>query len=779
MVRNNYRIASISILVLLLSSLATVSQFNPARAELGHFNLMFLLSIDSPQYSQDLQLFSQFLDSGDYLLIHDAASQMSNAIGQAQIAQSMVKPGVHVEPTMIYDKISNLAAQVPNLPKGVTFVFYDYENGTNFSPEFTTNETVSIGYFDQAENAVQQYNAKTGGTAKLIVAPSYGELKNAHWDWGLAAKHMDAIDVQFGGYTKYPSLFLYAPQVFSQIKLESPGTPVFIELSLLPNRSTPQITANDIYTLDGKGVNGFLPWYNQTSSNHTLILQQFFGVLPRSVPPLPTNLTATTTSSSQINLSWSAPANCTYCAITGYKIERSTNNGTTWNVFNTTSNATAYSSTKLVHSTTYWYRVSAINQMGSGLPSNVTTATTFNAVPLAPTGLNATVVSSFQINLSWNAPVDNGGSSIIGYKINRSINNSTTWDTIVANTGNTTTYNDTGLSPNTNYRYHVFAINSIGTSLRSNTASATTPSISIVPQPPTGLVATAISSSQINLRWSAPSNNGGPAITGYEIERSQDNASTWSVAVSNTSSTATTYNDTGLSPSTTYTYRVSAINSVGASSPSGIASATSASATVPQSPTSLTANTTSSSQINLSWTAPANNGGSQISGYQIERSTDSGSTWSVPVPNTGSVSTMYSDAGLAHSTTYTYRVSAINSIGASSPSNTSSATTFNAVPLAPTGLNATVVSPFQINLSWNAPIDNGGLAITGYQIERSMNHGTTWSTSTPNTGNTTTYNDTGLSSSTTYSYRVSAINSAGTSPPSNTAYATTGNATVS
>ena len=96
----------------------------------------------------------------------------------------------------------------------------------------------------------------------------------------------------------------------------------------------------------------------------------------------------------------------------------------------------------------------------------------------------------------------------------------------------------------------------------------------IVTPAPQNLQATAISSSQINLSWTAPSNNRNSSITGYEIYRSTDNGSTWSTIVSNTESTDTMYSNTGLSPNTTYTYRVSAINSIGTSSPSNSASAT-------------------------------------------------------------------------------------------------------------------------------------------------------------------------------------------------------------
>ncbi len=201
-----------------------------------------------------------------------------------------------------------------------------------------------------------------------------------------------------------------------------------------------------------------------------------------------------------------------------------------------------------------------------------------------------------------------------------------------------------------------------------------------IPQPPTNLSATSISSSQINLSWSAPSNNGGSPITGYQIERSTDSGSTWSVLVPNTGSVSTTYSDTGLVASTTYTYRVSTINSVGASSPSNTASATTGVQTfVPQPPTGLTASSVSSSTINLSWNSPGNDGGSPITGYQIERSTNGG-TWSTITSNTGSTSTTYTDNGLLPLMTYTYRVSAINSVGTSSPSNTASSTTYLAGP---------------------------------------------------------------------------------------------------
>ena len=124
----------------------------------------------------------------------------------------------------------------------------------------------------------------------------------------------------------------------------------------------------------------------------------------------------------------------------------------------------------------------------------------------------------------------------------------------------------------------------------------------------------------------------------------------------------------------------------------------------PSPPTNLAARTISSSQINLSWTAPTSDGGSTITGYKIERSTDGGTNWSTLVANTGSTSTAYSDSGLSPGTTYTYRVSAITLVLTSSPSNTASATTKPLPPAAPTGVTATATSSSKITISWTASV---------------------------------------------------------------------------
>ena len=97
--------------------------------------------------------------------------------------------------------------------------------------------------------------------------------------------------------------------------------------------------------------------------------------------------------------------------------------------------------------------------------------------------------------------------------------------------------------------------------------------------------------------------------------------------------------------------------------------------TAPGAPTDLSATARGSDEINLSWTAPNSSGGSDITGYKIESSSDAGSNWSNLVTDTGNTNTAYQHAGLSPGDTRHYRVSAINSVGTSAPSNTANATT--------------------------------------------------------------------------------------------------------
>src|SRR5438445_989087 len=219
-----------------------------------------------------------------------------------------------------------------------------------------------------------------------------------------------------------------------------------------------------------------------------------------------------------------------------------------------------------------------------------------------------------------------------------------------------------------------------------------TGSITTVPTAPTSLTSTAASSSQINLSWTAPY-NGSSTITGYQIDRSVNSDSIWSTIVSNTTSTSTTYSNTGLSLNTTYNYRVSAINSIGTSNSSNTASAT----TNPIATAQLTVNSQDSFGNTLTgfYTELYASNGTQIdAGYTPFNFTlNNGDTYTVHVENFGKY--MFSH-WLDTGSTDANRTISITS-------NESIKTVYTTVPQPPTGLAATAVLSSQMNLTWNAP----------------------------------------------------------------------------
>ncbi len=508
--------------------------------------------------------------------------------------------------------------------------------------------------------------------------------------------------------------------------------------------------------------------------------------LPATVPAAPADLIATADGATTINLSWKAPTNTGGIPLTGYQMEVSPN-GNTWTPVTPAHTGTGrtYSHTGLRANTTQYYRVYARNAKGLGAASNTANATTSAATataPGAPTGLTATASGQTTINLSWTAPTNTGGAAITGYQIEVSPNGTDNWTNLVANTGlTTTTYAHTGLTAGTTRHYRVRAINSVDPGAASNIAMATTAAPNVTaPAAPTQLTATAAGPTTINLRWTAPTNTGGAAITGYRVDISPNGTDNWNNLVANTQSTATTYTHSGLDANTTRHYRVRAINSVGPGPASTAANATTGAATAPGAPTSLTATADGQTTINLRWAAPTNTGGTAITGYRVEVSpTGTGDTWDDLVANTAA--TTYSHTGLSAGVTRYYRVRAINAVGTGNPSTIANATTSTptaTAPGAPTSLTATAAGRTIINLSWTAPTESGGAAITGYRVEVSpTGTGDTWDDLVANIA-ATTYSHTGLSAGVTRYYRVRALNAVGASDASTIANATTDGRTV-
>ncbi len=183
--------------------------------------------------------------------------------------------------------------------------------------------------------------------------------------------------------------------------------------------------------------------------------------------------------------------------------------------------------------------------------------------PAAPTSFSATAVSSSEIDLSWTAstgPVCGG----LTYKVTRN-------GTQIATGLSGTSLKDTGLTASTTYNYTVTAVNSAGSSSAAST-SATTPAACSAPPTPTNFTATAVSSSEIDLGWTASTGPSCGGAVSYNVTRNGTQIATGQAG--------TTLNDTGLAASTTFNYTVAAVNSVGASAAASASATTQGGAAV-------------------------------------------------------------------------------------------------------------------------------------------------------------------------------------------------------
>ena len=371
--------------------------------------------------------------------------------------------------------------------------------------------------------------------------------------------------------------------------------------------------------------------------------------------------------------------------------------------------------------------------------------------PAAPSGLAATVRSASRIDLSWTDNSDNE----TGFRLERK-RGTEAYSELASPGANVTAHSDGTVEPDTTYTYRILAFNGAGNSAYSNEAQGVTPPApSGPPNAPSSLVATAVSGSAIDLAWTDNSDN----EDGFRLER-KGPGDTWG-EIRLTAANVTTYADTGLASSTTYTYRVRATNSSGNSAFSNEAMATTR-VSPPAAPQNLTATAVSRTQVNLAWLDRS----SDETGFKVERRTGGGGYGPLVTLKPGT--TAFADTGLTSRTAYTYRVRATNAGGDSPASNEATATTFPDPPEAPTDLAVSVTSRTSLELAWVDRSDSE----SGFKIERRLG-ANPFEHLTTTGADAESFTDAGLTSETTYTYRVRAYNSGGHSAYSNEASGTT------
>lgn len=458
---------------------------------------------------------------------------------------------------------------------------------------------------------------------------------------------------------------------------------------------------------------------------------------PRTVPGAPT-VGVVTPGAGQLSVAFTAPTSDGGAPITNYEWSV---DGTTWTTPSPASTASPLVATGLTNGTPYTIRLRAVNAAGHGPAAS--------GAPAAPGGAAAAPViagvtpGDGQLVVAFTAPND-GGSAIQDYEV--STNGGGAWTALGATASPVTLGS---LTNGTTYQVALRAVNGFGSGATSNVVAGTPRT---VPGAPT-LASVTPAAGQLSVAFTAPASTGGAAITTYEV--SLDDGGSWQPRQSGT--TASPLVVTGLTNGATHTVRVRAVNAAGAGAASANATATVGGP--PTAPQHVLA-TPGSGSVTVTWTAPADNGGSAITSYTVERLVGASTSWSTVY--TGTALT-YTDGALTNGTTYTYRVSATNTSGTGPTAASQGATP--GTPGAPQSVAVTFNQIDATNqngtLTWAAPSVTNGATVTGYVVQQSLD-GLAWTTLT-RAPSATALSQTlgGLTRSTTYQWRIAATSSAG------------------
>ena len=361
------------------------------------------------------------------------------------------------------------------------------------------------------------------------------------------------------------------------------------------------------------------------------------------------------------------------------------------------------------------FRVTAVNSIGAGPVSAVGSLMSPYAKASAPQNFAATAnATTGRVDVSFSAPADLGGGEARSYYVQYSRDGGKSWSTLTTIAGTSTSVATTAPAKGQTWLYRVAAYTQYGlgelSSVVSLSTAATAPSV--VNAFSVSLTGTA----EVTVRWSAPYDNGGSVITGYLLERQVDGV--WTSLGQQAPST-TSFTVARPAPGVYTTFRVTAINAIGSgpvSNPGSVMTPyTQASA-----PQAFAAIRTTAG-VTISYTAPSDLGGGSVRSYSIQVSRDSGATWQNYTSTTGVTVNL---SAPAKGQTWQYRAIAVTQYGNSLPSGSASISVATTVPSAPGSISYGFNSDSTVTVRWSAPSDNGGLAITGYKVQKQ--NGTTW-----------------------------------------------------
>ena len=307
--------------------------------------------------------------------------------------------------------------------------------------------------------------------------------------------------------------------------------------------------------------------------------------------------------------------------------------------------------------------------------------------PAAPSISPNPAVGNGYATVSWVPPASDGGSPISGYVLQYKIDGATSWTTDNTDCSVTaTSCTVTGLANGKGYVFQVAAKNAVDTGDWSPVIGPVVPITS--PDAPRGLKAFVSGNSpgnaQVQVSWLAPASDGGSPIGGYVLQYKIDGATSWTTDSADCSVTATSCTVTGLANGTGYVFQVAATNSSTDNLNFVQSSRVPIPATKPTQPTWPTSNylTLGDGRVQVSWLAPASDGGSQISGYVLQYRIHGATSWTTDNTDCSVTATSCTVTGLANGTIYEFQVAATNAVD----TGDWSATSDTAIPAKPVQL---------------------------------------------------------------------------------------------
>uniref|UniRef100_A0A4W4EEQ9 Titin n=1 Tax=Electrophorus electricus TaxID=8005 RepID=A0A4W4EEQ9_ELEEL len=458
-----------------------------------------------------------------------------------------------------------------------------------------------------------------------------------------------------------------------------------------------------------------------------------------------------------IEFSWESPENDGGVPINNYVVEIRETTSQTWVELSSLIIRTTFKATHLTTGVEYQFRVKAKNRYGAGPPiisETVVAAYPFKA-PGPPGTPKVVAFTKDTMTVGWNEPVNDGGSEVIGYHVERKDRNSIIWQRISKAVVVGNLFKTTGLESGTAYEFRVMAENVAGIGKPSKSSE---PMLALDPVDPPGQpIPIYVSKNAVTVQWDKPEYDGGFKITGYTVEKRDLPSGRW-IRANFTNIIENTFTVSGLTKDASYEFRVFARNSAGAVSN-------------PSEPSDPIICKDDIEEPRIMVDAKFKDIVLVRAGETFKLDADvAGETsrliWTVVEPKYQAETLKVTK--LLEGNEYIFRVLPVNKFGVGDALQSDPVLIKDPfmLPDAPKGIEVSNVKKDSMVLSWEAPTSNGGTPITGYIIEKHDKEGVRWTRCNRKTVTDLTFKVTGLLEGHLYEFRVAAENAVGVSEPS-------------